>query len=126
MQATSWNSRSAVQLGNPPGSKVVSRLGKAETEPASPTGAVRLTRPPNRFGEGAVGASKARLSFAVQVSVSPRPMCEVLAVATSVSVLQRALGDAGDEAPSTLKPSVPTWKQGATASDEPLAELLAW
>ena len=104
---------------------MVSPPVKVETEPGSPTGTVRLTSPPRRFGLGPLGASNARLSLEVHLRASPRPWFGVLSVATSVCVLQKSLGDSPPAAPLKVKLSVPAWKHGASEMDDPPVPLPA-
>ena len=96
--------------------------GTQNTEPGSPTGAVRLTSPPCRLGSGALGAWNARLSFDAYVNRSRPPARGVGTVAESVCVLHESVGE-GSGVELRKADSWPVWKHGASVSDEVLAAL---
>src|SRR5215469_4681965 len=90
-------------------------LENDDTESASPAGTVSVTSAPVRLALGAPGGVNARSSVELQVTAWPGVTGALSgAVAASLDVLQKSVGDSDPATPATENASTPVWKHGSS------------
>src|SRR5215469_18515907 len=90
-------------------------LKNDDAESALPAATLSVTRAPVRLGLGSLRGVNARSSTELQVTAWPGVTAALSgAVAASVVVLQKSVGDSDPATPPTAYASTPVWKQGSS------------